>query len=279
MDAASSGTDEWQAINDPSIDTIFSVTRHDQHAQHVLGALQAGKNIFVEKPLCLTLEELQEIESALEQTSPETPLIMVGFNRRFAPATKYLKEHFVGVSGPLTVSIRFNAGEIPADHWTQNDLEGGGRIVGEACHAIDLATYLTGSIPIRVFTESVADASKNITDDQCFITMRHENGSVSNIAYLAGGDKACPKERIEVFGGGRTGIIDDFRVVTTWRGGVRKISKSRQRKGHAEEISAFGRAVMSKSSPPISWNELRSTTVASILAVQSLREGVPLAVS
>ncbi len=279
MGAASSGTDEQYVFGDSTIDTIFSVTRHDQHAQHVLSALRAGKNIFVEKPLCMTLDELREIETFVEQSAPHTPLIMVGFNRRFAPATKALKQHFSGVSAPLAVSIRFNSGQVPADHWTQHDTEGGGRVIGEACHAIDLAIYLTGSVPIRVYAESIADAAQTITDDQCYITMRHENGSISNIAYLAGGDKASPKERIEVFGGGRTGVIDDFRTVTTWRDGVRKVSKSRQQKGHIEEIHAFGQAITGQITTLIPWYELRMTSMASILAVQSLREGVPLTVA
>lgn len=271
-----STTDERNLFEDEQITTLFSITRHDQHARHVVEAIRAGKNLFVEKPLCLTLEELAEIDQALEEAE-QAPVLMVGFNRRFAPATEMLKDHFRGHTGPLTVSFRFNAGEIPADHWTQHDLEGGGRIIGEACHAIDLATCLTGSLPIRVYAESVHDSTPGaISDDQCFITLRHANGSVSNIAYLAGGDKAFPKERVEVFGGGRVGVIDDFRHVTTCRGGKLKSKGLKRDKGHRAEIDALARCLAGGGAAPIPWEELRAVSLASILAVKSLREGLPM---
>ncbi len=168
---------------------------------------------------------------------------------------------------------------IPADHWTQDDEIGGGRIIGEACHAVDFVTWLTGSLPVRVFAESVGGpAAPEITDDQCFITLRHANGSVSNIAYLSGGDKACPKERIEVFGGGRTAVLEDFRQLTSWSGGKKSVEKGQQDKGHAAEIRAFADAVTGGAESPVSWAELRSVTLASILAVQSLREGIPFSI-
>ena len=150
-------TDEDTVFNDPSVDTIFSITQHAQHATHVLRALSAGKNVFVEKPLCLTVDELESIQTLLNELE-QPPLLMVGFNRRFSPSARLVKDAYRKVSSPLAVTIRFNAGAIPADHWTQHAQEGGGRIVGEACHAIDLATYLTGSVPVRVFAESVGAA-------------------------------------------------------------------------------------------------------------------------
>lgn len=270
-------TDENEVFDDPSIGTVFSITRHDQHARHVLRAIETGKSIFVEKPLCLTRDELFEIEQALAAAGDAAPLVMVGFNRRFAPAARQVRNAFADVQVPLTVSIRFNAGDIPADHWTQHAAEGGGRIIGEACHGIDLATYLVGSPVVRVFAESVAcPGPGQVSDDQCFITLRHANGSVSNIAYLAGGDKAFPKERVEVIGGGRVAVIDDFRTATICKGGKQRTSKGPQRKGHAEEIEAFAAAVKSNSEAPISWQELRATSLAAILAVHSLREGMPL---
>jgi len=269
-------TDEDLVFNDSSINTVFSITQHHRHAGQVLRALAAGKNVFVEKPLCMTVEELDEIESLLvEQESP--PVLMVGFNRRFSPAAKRVKDFYSNVSAPLAVTIRFNAGAIPADHWTQSDEEGGGRIVGEACHAIDLATYLTGSLPVRVFAESIGgENAPTISDDQCMITLRHANGSISTIAYLSGGDKAFPKERVEVFGGGQVAVIDDFRAVTTCAGGKTTTEKLRQDKGHDEEVAAFARALDAEGEGPISWPELRAVTLASLLAVRSLREGMPL---
>ncbi len=202
---------------------------------------------------------------------------MVGFNRRFSTAARKVKQFFADVSAPLTVSVRFNAGSVPAEHWAQDDEIGGGRIIGEACHAIDLATFLTGSLPIRVFAESIGGfQAPDITDDQCFITLRHANGSISSVAYLAGGDKAFPKERVEVVGGGRIAVIEDFRKVTLCAGG--KITQHKgwkQDKGHSEEVEAFVASVKEGKPSPIPWSELRSVSLAAILAVRSLREGYP----
>ncbi|MCH7686404.1 MAG: bi-domain-containing oxidoreductase [Planctomycetes bacterium] len=273
-------TDESEVFADDSVGAVFSITQHDQHCRHVLRAIESRKSIFVEKPLCLSIDELQQIEEALQDAGDQAPLIMVGFNRRFSPAARMVKKFFQNVTEPLTVSFRFNAGAIPAGHWTQNEEIGGGRIVGEACHGIDLATYLCGSPPVRVFAESIGGPNAPlIVDDQCFITLRHANGSISNIAYLAGGDKAFPKERVEVFGGGSVAVIDDFRSVTTTRNGRSKTEKMRQDKGHRAEVEAFASAITQGSGAPISWQELRATTLASILAVLCLREGCPFEIA
>ena len=154
---------------------------------------------------------------------------------------------------------------------------GGGRIIGEACHAIDLATYLTGSLPVRVFAESIGGpSSPKITDDQCFITIRHANGSVSSMAYLAGGDKTFPKERVEVIGGGRIAVIEDFREVTLCsEGRIKKTRISGRDKGHREEVEAFAKSLSNGKPSPIPWEDLKRVALASILAVRSLREGVP----
>ena len=285
LSAASSGekhgfelatTDVSHVMDDPDVNAVFIVTRHDQHAEHVKAALQAGKHVFVEKPLALTLEELSSIESDLAGLG-DPRLLMVGFNRRFAPASIKLREHFAGVTAPKTVMFRFNAGPIPSDHWTQSESVGGGRIVGEACHAIDLVTYLVGSPVVRVFADSIGGAhAPEVSDDQCFLTLRHGEGSVSVIAYLAGGDKVFPKERIEMFGGGRVGVIHDFRSLTTASGGRIKTAKlGAQDKGHRAGVEAFLNTVRKGGTNPIPWEEIRATSAAAILAVQSLREGVP----
>jgi predicted dehydrogenase/threonine dehydrogenase-like Zn-dependent dehydrogenase len=271
-------SDEDTVVRDPGVQAVFILTRHDQHARQVLAAIKARKHVFVEKPLAITMEELAEIEQAIKDAGSMPPLVMVGFNRRFSPAARAVKRHFGSVRAPLTVSIRFNAGLLPADHWTQVDTVGGGRIIGEACHAIDLATYLVGSIPIRVFAESIGGSNAPaITDDQCFITMRHNNGAISNIAYTAGGDRALPKERVEVFGGGRAGVIDDFREHTLYADGKADRSQATQQdKGHLSEIEAFAAAVGGRGPAPISWEELRSVSAAAILASRSIREGFPI---
>jgi predicted dehydrogenase/threonine dehydrogenase-like Zn-dependent dehydrogenase len=269
--------DEEEVYRDPHVQAVFIITRHNRHAAQVVKSLRAGKHVFVEKPLALTIEELAQIESALHARRDSSTMLMVGFNRRFSPAACQVKQFFARVDAPLTVSIRFNAGDIPADHWIQQESIGGGRIIGEVSHATDLATFLTGSLPVRVFAESIGGPhAPRITDDQCFMTLRHANGSISNIGYLAGGDKAFPKERVEVLGGGRMAVIEDFREVISCAGGkIKRMRAWSQDKGHRAEIKAFAAALTEGGQAPISWQELRSVTLASILAVWSIREGMP----
>lgn len=270
-------SDEETVYDDPDLSAVFVITPHDQHARQVARAIRAGKHVFVEKPLALRLEEIDEIEDALREKGAAAPLVMIGFNRRFSPAARRVKQVFAGLEGPLTALVRFNAGSIPPDHWVQDPQTGGGRIIGEACHGIDLATYLVGAPPVRVFAESIGGPhAPQVTDDQCFITLRHANGSVSTVAYLAGGDKAYPKERVEVLGGGRIAVIDDFVRVETCAAGKRSAKKLLQQdKGHRAEIEAFAEALAEGGEAPIPWEELRAVSVASILAVRSLREGIP----
>jgi predicted dehydrogenase/threonine dehydrogenase-like Zn-dependent dehydrogenase len=274
---AEAATDEDEVFGDQRVQAVFVMTRHDQHAAQVLKAIRAGKHVFVEKPLGLTVEEILEIEAALAERGTAAPLVTVGFNRRFSPAARKIRRFFSGVRAPLTVSVRFNGGVVPAEHWVQDETVGGGRIIGEACHGIDLATYLVGAPPVRVHAESVGGPeAPKLTDDQCFITLRHANGSVSSVAYLSGGDTAFPKERVEVFGGGRIGVIDDFVRVELSAAGKRSTKKLLQQdKGHRAEIDAFARALAAGGEAPIPWDELRAVSLASILAVRSLREGVP----
>ena len=268
---------EAEVLADPAVDVVFVLTRHDQHGTQVLEALRAGKHVFVEKPLALTVDEVLAIEAALGTAPGERrPVLLVGFNRRFSPAAATARGFFSGVREPLSVSIRMNVGDIPADHWTQDEATGGGRLIGEACHAIDLATFLVGAPPVRVFAESVGGPSApKITDDRCFLTLRHENGAISSIGYLAGGDKGFPKERVEILGGGRIAVIDDFKSVTTSVGGKQETHRALQQdKGHRAEIAELARVLSHGGPAPIPWGDLRAVSLASILAVRSLREGV-----
>lgn len=268
---------EEEVLGAEDVHAVLVLTRHSLHARQVVAALGAGKHVFAEKPLALDEDELEAIEKALAAAPGR--LLMVGFNRRFSPAARAVRRFFEDSVAPVTVSVRMNAGAIPPDHWVQDPAEGG-RIVGEACHAIDLATYLTGSPPVRVFAESVGgQLAPPITDDQCFITLRHANGSVSSIAYLAGGDRAFPKERVEVIGGGRVAVIEDFRKATgTAAGRTRKLWAGSQDKGHPAEVEVFARAIQNGGKWPITWEELKAVARASFLAVRSLREGRPFAV-
>lgn len=274
FDFEAATTDEDAVFADPAVNMVFVITRHDQHAPQILKALKAGKHVFSEKPLALTEDEIAAIDAARETSDA---ILMVGFNRRFSPAAQAVRKHFADVSAPVTVSIRMNAGSLATDHWTQSEEEGGGRLIGEACHAIDLATYLTGSRPVRVYADSIGGpAAPSVIDDQCFVTLRHANGSISSIGYLAGGDRAYGKERVEVLGGGRLAVIEDFREVTTaMNGKVKTEKKWQQDKGHRAEIEAFAEAVAKGGPSPISWEELRAVSLAAILAVRSLREGIP----
>jgi predicted dehydrogenase/threonine dehydrogenase-like Zn-dependent dehydrogenase len=268
--------DEGAVCEHPDVDAVMILTRHDQHARQTLSALEAGKHVFVEKPLAMSVDDVETIEKCLSEHPGQ--LVTVGFNRRFSHAARLVKQHFRDTISPVTLQFRFNAGSIPAEHWIQHAEEGGGRIIGEACHAIDLAIYLTGSLPIEVFAQCIGGPNApQIVDDQCFINLRHANGSISSIGYLAGGDRAVSKERIEVFGGGKVAIIDDYQTVELASGGRVKKQKLSSGKGHLEEVVAFADGLAS-GSWPIEWRELRATTLASIAAVRSLREGMPIAI-
>lgn len=269
-------TDASEIWRDPDTHAVFIATRHDLHADFVVACLRAGKHVFVEKPLCITPGELEVISACVQQLGPRCPLLMVGFNRRFAPATSRLQEFF-NATTPLSVSYRFAPGSVPADSWTQDPEVGGGRIIGEACHAIDTCVALTGSVPIRVFAESVSKPnSTETTDDSVFITLRHENGSISNISYQSGGDRAFPSERIEVFGGQKVAVVDAWDEIQLWSGSRCKRSRGHRDKGHKAEFTAFLNACREGGESPIPWNELYASTWASLMAVTSLREGTPL---
>jgi predicted dehydrogenase/threonine dehydrogenase-like Zn-dependent dehydrogenase len=267
---------EEAVLAHPEVSAVIIATRHDLHGSQVLQGMAAKKAVFVEKPLCLTVEDLVSIEAMVAGEGLHLPL-MVGFNRRFSPAAEALKAFFSKVHQPLTISVRFNAGPIPAEHWTQDESVGGGRIIGEACHAIDLATFLAGAPPVRVFAESVGGlTASDITDDQCAITLRHANGALSSVLYTSSGDKGFPKERVEVFGGGNVGVIEDFRKAIGISSGKTKVLWSgSQDKGHTEEMRIFGQAALQGGEWPIPWSDMRAVTLASILAVRSLREGTP----
>ncbi len=269
-------TELAELLNDDRTGAVLIATRHDLHAEMVVAALRAGKHVFVEKPLCIKPDELNAITACVDELGPSCPMLMVGFNRRFARATQQLREHFQGVT-PLSVHFRFAPGPIPANAWPQDDDVGGGRIIGEACHAIDTCTALVGSPPVRVFAESVAKVGGvETTDDRAFITLRHDNGGISSISYQAGGDRAGPVERIEAFGGGRTGVVDGWDEIELWRDGHSTRAKGGKDKGHEAELRRFFETCQSGGDWPIPWADLHGVTWASLAAVRSLREGVPI---
>lgn len=261
-------TDSTQIWDDDATSAVFIATRHDLHAGLVIAGLRAGKHIFVEKPLCISEDELERIAACVEELGDGCPILTVGFNRRFSPGTVRLKSFFADIA-PLSLSYRFAPPFLPPDHWTQDIEMGGGRIVGEACHAIDTCVAIAGSPPVRVYAESAN------SDDRVFITIRHQNGSASLISYQAGGDPAFPAERIEVIGPGRSAVLDAWQDGQLWSAGrCEKFNPQRDR-GHAQEFVAFIDACRAGGPWPISWQDLYGVTSASLLAVRSLREGLP----
>ena len=250
---------EEDIFADPATDAVFIATRHSQHADLVVKALNAGKAVFVEKPLAINMEQLEQVREAAAKSSRG---VMVGFNRRFAPMAVALKKHFSGIH-PLSVHYRVNAGTIPAEHWVADPAEGG-RIIGEGCHFLDFFAFLTDSEPVSVDRIAVDRSSPD--DVQLLLT--YANGSVCHLTYTTTGAKATSKERVEVFGGGRSGILDDYRLLQLDTGSKRVVNQKAwlsQDKGHAAEIAQFVEAVAQNRPMPISLESLIATTLASFV--------------
>ncbi|MDQ2668595.1 MAG: bi-domain-containing oxidoreductase [Gemmatimonadota bacterium] len=273
FDATTTETDS--VFTDASIDTIVITTRHDTHAALVERTLAAGKHVFVEKPLALTHSELDGIVQARLQASAGgvTPLVMVGFNRRFAPQVRKMKSLLAGATEPKVLLMTVNAGAIPAEHWTQDRTIGGGRIIGEACHFIDLLRFLTGS-PITGF-EALAmggSAGAKVMDDKASINLRFADGSLGSIFYLANGHKSFPKERLEVFVGGRILQLDNYRKLTGfgWPG-FSSMNLWRQDKGQKDCAAAFVNAVRQGEPSPILFEEILEISRVTIDVAESLR--------
>jgi predicted dehydrogenase len=274
-------TDYKKLLQDQEIDLVCILTRHDSHAPLVKEGLEARKNIFVEKPLCLDESQLREIISTYQSlgTHHESAILMVGFNRRFSPLSVWLKEKFKLVNEPLSIHCTVNAGYLPPDHWTHDPKEGGGRIIGEVCHFIDLIQYLTGSLPSEVFAEST-DSKAYQKDDNVSITLKMRNGSIASILYVASGNKHFQRERVEVFGGGVVGIINNFKEAVLVEGR----SKKRMRnwfdvdRGHREEMKILQQVVCKRQMPPVSLEEYVYVSLATFAAERSLRDGKPVQV-
>lgn len=265
-------SDASEIIKDEEVNLVVVGTRHDSHAVLAIEALTRNKHVFVEKPLALNDEELDQVIEAARQSGGA---LMVGFNRRFSPAARTAKEFFQGRQSPLSILYRVNAGHIPVEHWVQNAAEGGGRIIGEVCHFIDLMEFLIASPPVSVFAEAVAANQSNITNhDSVFITLRFADGSNGCVAYLAEGDKTLAKERVEIFGSGKSFVIDDFRQTSGFHNGREdKVTLRAQDKGQGEEVKAVCEVVLKGNSYPITLAELAATSRATFRALDSLRSG------
>ena len=265
--AVSSGD---EVINDNAVNLVLIGTPNYQHAELARKALERGKNVFVEKPLALNDEQL---DSVLEAASNASGQLMVGFNRRFSPLGKQAKEFFDGRTTPLSILYRVNAGRIPKTHWMQNADEGGGRIIGEVCHFVDLMQFLTGAKPVSVFAETVsAKSDQVIDDDSVVVALKFADGSNGTIAYLSEGDKSLPKERVEIFGAGRSFVLDDFRTATKYREGRQEqIKLSTQDKGQKDQVHAVCVSLVSGGRAPIPLEELVATTRTTFAILESLR--------
>lgn len=270
------GTED-DILQDNGINTVFIATRHDSHGGYVLRALQAGKNVFVEKPLCLSPRELEEIRScyAALVERERTPQLLVGYNRRFSPLTTAMKQAFG--NGPVAINCRVNAGFIPPDSWIQDAEVGGGRIVGEVCHFVDLLNFLTGSLPVSVHAVSMP-TPENLHDTVC-LSLTYENGSIGTVNYFANGDKSLPKERIEVFGGGISAVLDDFKLLSVYAKGKKTDTKLvSQDKGQKTAVQGFIASVRRGGEPLITFDDLYCTSHVTFAALESLRRGVPIPV-
>ncbi|HEU4556411.1 MAG TPA: Gfo/Idh/MocA family oxidoreductase, partial [Longimicrobium sp.] len=268
-------TDTAALLADPKVHAVVIATRHASHARFAAQALRAGKAVFVEKPLALDEEGLQEVLAAQAESGG---VLAVGFNRRFSPLAATVKEAFTpGL--PLALAYRVNAGAIPRESWIHDPDDGGGRIIGEVCHFVDLCQYVTGDLPVEAFAHALGGAEGGLHDTVA-ITLRFARGSVATISYFATGDKSFAKERLEVFGGGTLAVLDDFREVTVSRGGKRtRVKKLSQEKGFDHEVAAFAAAAREGGALPISLESLVATTRATFAIVESLRTGTAVAVT
>jgi len=256
-------TDTEVLIADPEIDTVFVVTRHDTHARFVCQALRAGKHVFVEKPLAIRPDELEEIASTYEACDPR-PILTVGFNRRYAPQIVKMRSLLAAAKEPKSFIVTVNAGDIPADSWLHDPAVGGGRIIGEGCHFVDLLRFLAGSPIVRVQCQMMGPAPGVVVrDDKASFTLAFADGSFGTVHYLANGHRAFPKERIEVFCGERILQLDNFRKMRGYGWpGFGKMNLGRQDKGHKSFVNAFIQAVSQGKPSPIPFEEIVEVTRA-----------------
>ncbi len=271
-------TDEQEVIRDPATNTVVITTRHHLHASEVIEALNSGKHVFCEKPLCLNESELREIIAAYDSVSTKS-LLMVGFNRRFAPLVTRMKEFLREAGEPLALNYRVNAGFLPADHWLHDPVQGGGRILGEVCHFVDLLCFLTGSSVLEVETRSLPNPGR-YSNDNIICSLRFADGSQGTISYLANGDKTYSKERLEMFGGGSVAVLEDFRRLELVRAGKTQVMRSllRPDKGHCGEWEAFAKTIQNGGTSPIPFIEVAATMLATFALEESRCLGRPVAV-
>jgi len=264
--------DAARLLEDPEINTIAILTRHHLHAEQAVAALQAGKHVFVEKPLAINSDQLAVVSEQLLSTDHR--LLTTGFNRRFAPMAQKMQAFISRRAEPLVAHYRVNAGTLPLTHWLHDPFVGGGRIIGEGCHFVDFLAFLVGESPNSVAAHALPDAGR-YREDNVILIFTFPDGSVGMVSYLANGDKSFPKERVEAFAGGRVAVLDDFRQLELVNNGQRKLERARLRqdKGHRAAWEVFADAILNSGPPPIPYEQLFGVTKATFAAVEALRSG------
>lgn len=267
-------TDTGEVFRDPSINTVFIATRHDSHARYVVDALKHRKHVFVEKPLTVTEEQLDQVRETYREASAHySPALMVGFNRRFSTPFSDMKAFFRGRNEPFAITYRVNALKLPPGYWIYEENQGG-RIIGEGCHFIDCMQFLTEARPTRVFATSLQSANvKEESSDTVSASISYSDGSVCTLIYTANGDSALPREYCEVYSGGRVAVMNNFREVSFYNGSRRRTKKYDGSMGHREEVQHFLDMITGKTKPTVSFESVCDTTLATIRIMESLVTG------
>lgn len=275
--ADEASSDHRQLLESPDVSAVFITTRHSAHAGMVVEALQAGKHVFVEKPLAIDEEGLERVRQA-KAAAPDLQL-MVGFNRRFAPHAVKARQLLAGRSQPIAISLMVNAGHIPPDNWNHDPETGGGRIIGEGCHFIDLAMSLVGRPITSVSATMFGPESGGTREDKMSINLGFADGSIATVHYWANGPKSFPKERVEIFSEGRVLTIDNWRRLVAWDWKNAPSMRMTQDKGHKAEIAAFIDRVATGGGALIPFDEIERVTMATFAAMRSAKEGVTIALA
>lgn len=266
-------SDVQQLLDDDQIDALLVLSRHDSHADITVRCLEHGKHVFVEKPLCLNLDQLARLQTAHQQHGGH---VMVGFNRRFAPLGRKLRKHYARHAQPLSVIYRMNAGVRPASHWLHDIDVGGGLILGEGIHFLDFMQFIVAARPRKVTTHSVDSATRDIINpDTLAVTVEYADGSIGTMHYLSNGDKTMGRERVEVYGDNSTAVLDDWRLLNYSKNGKRTRTRRQlgNPKGFIEEMKVFINALSTKNKLPMTFAEAVDGMQTALAAIESLRTG------
>ena len=276
LKAEISSTSSAHIFNDNDINTVIITTRHNSHADLVIQALKAGKHVFVEKPLALRLSELKNIVNVYSKLEKK-PKLLVGFNRRFSPLTKKVKKIFKGSESRMIINIMMNAGFIPPDVWVHDPKSGGGRIVGEGCHLIDLVSAFTNSEVESIYSTALQSNDSHLTNDNVSINLKMKNGAIASIQYFSNGSKMSPKEKVFISADGKSVEIDNWRKIKGY--GCTSKSLWVQDKGHKNEVNEFIDTIKNDTDAPISFNSLVNTTLTTFAHVESLNKNQVINIS